>query len=63
MTNEPALNAKTFRLEEAYQKMSPEGRAALDRLTGQLAELHRQNTELFLNPNIAHKQLKIGVKK
>ena len=63
MTNEPALNAKPFRLEESYKKMNPEGRDALDRLTGQLAELHWQNTELFFNPDIAHKQLKIEAKK
>ena len=41
MKKEPALKEQSSRLEEAYQKMNPEGRDALDLLVGQLAELHQ----------------------
>ena len=38
--NEPALKDQISCLEEAYQKMNPEGKVTLDQLVGQLAEAH-----------------------
>jgi len=44
---ETSLPVQTLRL--AYQKMNAEGREALDKIVGQLAEVHSANKELMAN--------------
>jgi hypothetical protein len=47
MSVETSLSEQSLRLMSAYQKMNFEDRDALDRLMGQLAEVHRAVSDLL----------------
>jgi hypothetical protein len=49
MKNTSALKKQNFRILAAYQRMNSKGRAALDKIVGQLAKLHDENNILFFN--------------
>jgi hypothetical protein len=49
---------QTTRLTFAYIKMNTEGKNALDQMVGQLAEVHKVNSESSLTPDKGKKQPK-----
>ena len=53
-----SLSVQTLKLASAYQKMNAEGREVLDKMVGQLADIHSSNTKLFFNPDIDWKRPK-----
>jgi hypothetical protein len=49
---------QNIRLKTAYQKITSEGRDVLDRMLGQLAEVHKANADLFFKSDASRKRFK-----